>query len=125
MPGKKKASFAELLLKGAREAAAHASGDRAVVRRSSVTRRALTVREVTVPPPERPSPARIREIRDRLAVSQALFGELLNVSRSTVRAWEQGQRSPDGPSLRLLEVAAERPSALLEVVRKRKGTGWP
>jgi putative transcriptional regulator len=119
MPGKKEESFAELLLKGAREAAAHASGDPDVVRRSSVTRRALTVREVTVPPPERPSPARIREIRDRLEVSQAVFGELLNVSRSTVRAWEQGQRSPDGPSLRLLEVAAERPSALLEVVTGR------
>lgn len=121
MPGKKEESFAELLLKGAREAAAHASGDREVVERSSVTRRALTVREVTVPPPERPSPARIREIRDRLDVSQAVFGELLNVSRSTVRAWEQGQRSPDGPSLRLLQVAADRPSALLEVVTRRKG----
>jgi transcriptional regulator with XRE-family HTH domain len=44
---------------------------------------------------------------------------LLNVSRSTVRAWEQGRRSPDGPSLRLLEVAAERPSALLEVATGR------
>jgi putative transcriptional regulator len=121
MAGKKEESFAELLLKSAREAAAHASGDREVVRSSSVTRRALTVREVTVPPPERPSPARIREIRDRLDVSQAVFGELLNVSRSTVRAWEQGQRSPDGPSLRLLQVAADRPSALLEVVTRRKG----
>lgn len=122
MPGKKEESFAELLLKGAREAAAHASGDQEVARRSSVTRRALTVREVTVPPPARPSPARIREIRDRLDVSQAVFGELLNVSRSTVRAWEQGQRSPDGPSLRLLEVAADRPSALLEVVTKKRRT---
>jgi DNA-binding transcriptional regulator YiaG len=119
MPGNKKESFAEQLLKGAREAAAHASGDREVVRASSVTRRALTAREVTLPPPERPSPTRIREIRDALDVSQAVFGELLNVSRSTVRAWEQGQRSPDGASLRLLEVAAERPSALLEVATRR------
>jgi putative transcriptional regulator len=119
MSGKKEESFAEQLLKGAREAAAHASGDPEVVRASSVTRRALTAREVTLPPPERPSPARIREIRDALDVSQAVFGELLNVSRSTVRAWEQGQRSPDGPSLRLLEVAAERPSALLEVATRR------
>jgi putative transcriptional regulator len=119
MPGKKEESFAEQLRKGAREAVAHASGDREVVRASSVTRRALTARDVALPPPERPSPARIR---DALDVSQAVFGELLNVSRSTVRAWEQGQRSPDGPSLRLLEVAAVRPSALLEVATKRMGT---
>jgi DNA-binding transcriptional regulator YiaG len=119
MPGNEEPSFAELLLQGAREAAAHASGDREVVRGSSVTRRALTARDGALPPPERPSPARIREIRDSLDVSQAVFADLLNVSRSTVRAWEQGQRSPDGPSLRLLEVAADRPTALLEVATKR------
>jgi DNA-binding transcriptional regulator YiaG len=118
-PGNQEQSFAELLLQVAREAAAHAGGDRDVVRSASVTRRALTAREVTLPPPERPSPARIREIRHRLDVSQSVFGELLNVSRSTVRAWEQGQRSPDGSSLRLLEVAAHRPAALLEVAMKR------
>jgi hypothetical protein len=37
MPDKKEKSFAEQLLKGAREAAVHASGDREVVRASSVT----------------------------------------------------------------------------------------
>jgi DNA-binding XRE family transcriptional regulator len=56
---------------------------------------------------------RIRALRDGLGVSQAVFADLLNVSLSTVRAWEQGQRRPHGPSLRLLEVAEEEPRALL------------
>lgn len=111
-------SFAELLLQAAREAAAHASGDEDIVRKSAVTRRALTARDVSLRPPARPSPAEIRQIRDELDLSQSVFGDLLNVSASAVRAWEQGQRRPDGPSLRLLEVAAHHPSALLKLATK-------
>lgn len=106
-------SFADLLLQGAREAAAHASGDAAVARTSRVTR--ITARDVTLRAPKRPPAAQIRKIRNGLGLSQAVFGELLNVSASTVRAWEQGQRLPDGPSLRLLEVAEHEPSVLLEL----------
>lgn len=58
---------------------------------------------------------RIRSIRRRLDVSQREFAEILNVSVGTVRAWEQGLRTPDGASRRLLEIAERQPDALLEV----------
>lgn len=114
MAADQKPTVAELLLQGAREAVAHATGEPDMVRKARVTRRPLTVRHVRFRRPDRPSSERIRKIRDGLHVSQSVFGDLLNVSTSTVRAWEQGQRAPDGPSLRLLELAEHDPGALLQ-----------
>ena len=113
MRGTKKPTVAELLLQGAREAAAYAAGEPEMLRKARVTRRPLSVRHVSFRQPARPSADQIRRIRDGLQVSQAVFGELLNVSTATVRAWEQGQRTPDGPSLRLLEIADREPASLL------------
>lgn len=106
-------TFAKLLLAGMREAAAHARGDLEVVRRTKITRRLLRTDHLCVRRPGAFPQDRIRALRDGLGVSQAVFADLLNVSLSTVRAWEQGQRRPHGPSLRLLEVAEEEPMALL------------
>lgn len=70
-------------------------------------------------PPSRPlSPprydaARVRALRERLAVSQEAFAAALNVSVGTVRAWEGGRRAPRGPSLRLLEIAERHPETFL------------
>jgi putative transcriptional regulator len=113
MEAREEGGFAELLMRGAREAAAHAAGDPGIRRKSAVTRRPLTARDVRLRRPARPTPEHIRRIRGRLALSQAVFGDLLNVSRATVRAWEQGQRLPDGPSLRLLEIAERHPDVLV------------
>ncbi|HEU5430132.1 MAG TPA: helix-turn-helix domain-containing protein [Thermomicrobiales bacterium] len=55
----------------------------------------------------------VRAIRKQLDLSQEAFAELLNVSRGAVRAWEQGQRSPDGAARRLLEIVARQPFAAL------------
>lgn len=63
---------------------------------------------------------RIRQIRQRLDVSQRDFAEMLNVSLSTVRSWEQGLRVPDGASLRLLDIAERQPDVLLEVPFSRQ-----
>jgi putative transcriptional regulator len=115
MTGRNEPTFGDLLLRGAREAAAHAAGSVDIVAESKVTRRTVSARQVRLRRPQKPTPQRIRKIRQELALSQAVFGELLNVSASTVRAWEQGQRAPDGPSLRLLEVAEHHPLALLEL----------
>jgi len=61
----------------------------------------------------------IRAIRQRLNVSQRDFAEMLNVSLGTVRSWEQGLRSPDGASLRLLDIAECQPDVLAEVSAAR------
>jgi putative transcriptional regulator len=39
-------------------------------------------------------------------MSQPIFASLLNVKPATIRAWEQGQRTPDGAASRLLEILA-------------------
>lgn len=62
-----------------------------------------------------PEAERIRHIRQRLDVSQREFAELLNVSVATVRSWEQGLRTPDGASQRLIDIAERQPDVLLEV----------
>jgi putative transcriptional regulator len=40
----------------------------------------------------------------RLRVSQAVFAAYLNTSPSTVQKWERGEKKPDGPSLKLLNL---------------------
>jgi hypothetical protein len=47
------------------------------------------------------------------------------VSPDTIRAWEQGKREPDGPTLRLLEVAEQHPEVFLDKVRKRTRRSRP
>jgi putative transcriptional regulator len=54
-----------------------------------------------------------------MELSQPVFAAALNVSPETIRAWEQGKREPDGPTLRLLEVAEQHPEVFLGKIRKR------
>lgn len=67
---------------------------------------------------EQPSyfpPYLIREVREKLSVSQVIFAQMLGVSASTVRAWEQGRREAEGPAARLLQLAHRRPEVLVEL----------
>jgi DNA-binding transcriptional regulator YiaG len=73
----------------------------------------LERRLVRVAPPPPYDAARIRAIRRVLNVSQGVFAALLNVGLTTVQAWEQGKRVPDGASLRLLEIAERNPEMIL------------
>jgi DNA-binding transcriptional regulator YiaG len=59
-------------------------------------------------------PDQIRAIRRQLAASQRTFADLLNVSVATVRAWEQGARTPDGAATRLLRVIERHPEAVVD-----------
>ena len=47
---------------------------------------------------------RIRALRDRHKLSQAVLASVLNTSLSTVRQWEIGDKHPSGPSLKLLSL---------------------
>lgn len=60
-------------------------------------------------------PYLVRELRQRLSVSQTIFAQMLGVSASTVRAWEQGKREPEGPAARLLQLADRHPHVLVEL----------
>lgn len=50
------------------------------------------------------SSAKIRALRGRHKLSQAVFASVLNTSLSTVRQWEIGDKQPSGPSLKLLNL---------------------
>ena len=58
-------------------------------------------------------PADVKAVRAKLKTTQAEFALLIGVSVATLRNWEQGRRSPDGPALALLRVATRNPRAVV------------
>jgi len=46
----------------------------------------------------------IRALREREQVSQPVFAHYLNVRKDAVSKWERGEKRPDGPSLKLLNL---------------------
>ncbi|KAA0911281.1 DNA-binding transcriptional regulator [Pusillimonas sp. ANT_WB101] len=46
----------------------------------------------------------IRAMREKLKLSQTVLASVLNTSVSTIRKWEQGDKHPSGPSLKLLNL---------------------
>jgi putative transcriptional regulator len=56
-------------------------------------------------------PADVQSVRAKLGASQTEFALMIGVSVATLRNWEQGRRTPDGPALALLRVAAKHPKA--------------
>jgi putative transcriptional regulator len=72
---------------------------------------ATTMREfdaLCLPPVKKYSPAQIKQLRTKNKASQAVFAAYLNTSPSTVQKWEQGQKKPNGPSLKLLNLVAQK-----------------
>lgn len=62
----------------------------------------------------------VRDLRRSLAMTQRELAALLNVSLSTVRAWEQGQRIPAGPTTRLLDLVKAAPG-IARQMQQRSG----
>ncbi len=72
---------------------------------------AKTMREfdaLCLPPVRNLSAAQIRRLRARCNASQAVFAAYLNTSASTVQKWEQGQKRPNGPSMKLLNLVEKK-----------------
>jgi len=53
-------------------------------------------------------PRRIRQLRLRERASQAVFARYLNVSTGLVSQWERGEKRPQGASLKLLNLVANK-----------------
>lgn len=62
-------------------------------------------------------PADVKGIRSKLGKSQTEFAMMIGVSVATLRNWEQGRRTPDGPALALLRVASAEPKAVARALR--------
>ena len=57
---------------------------------------------------EEMSPLKIKQLREKEHISQAVFAAVLNTSVSTVQKWEIGDKRPSGPSLKLLSLIERR-----------------
>ncbi|MDD9985756.1 MAG: NadS family protein [Spirochaetaceae bacterium] len=62
-------------------------------------------------------PVDIKAVRRKLRRTQSEFALMIGVSVSTLRNWEQGRRTPDGPARVLLKVASENPEAIEQALR--------
>ena len=70
-----------------------------------------TLREfdaLCLPPVKELSAIQIKKIRTSVKASQGVFAAYLNTSKSTVQKWEQGAKKPNGPSLKLLNLVANK-----------------
>ncbi len=56
--------------------------------------------------------SQIQSIRKQMKLSQNVFAELLNVSSSSIKQWEQGKRRPSGSTKVLLELLEKSPHLL-------------
>ena len=54
------------------------------------------------------SATQIKRLRLKNKTSQSVFAAYLNTSASTVQKWETGQKKPNGPSLKLLNLVAQK-----------------
>ena len=63
------------------------------------------------------SPVDVKNIRAKIGMSQNEFASAFGISVSTLRHWERGDRSPQGPALVLLNGVARETKAGLKALR--------
>ena len=62
------------------------------------------------------TPVDVKNIRSNIGMSQSEFASAFGISVSTLRHWERGDRTPQGPALVLLNVVAKEPKAVLKAL---------
>jgi putative transcriptional regulator len=78
------------------------------------------VRQVEIPEPSRYGPARIKQIRKKLKISQPVFASLLGISAILEKSWEQGRREPNLMARRLLDEINRDPGRWEAMFRVRR-----
>lgn len=58
----------------------------------------------------------VRALRTRLGISQEAFAGRYGLDVATVRNWEQGRTTPEGPAATLLQLIDRDPDAVLELL---------
>lgn len=64
----------------------------------------------------RPHPIDVKALRSRVAMTQEQFAARFGFSVATLRHWERGDRTPQGPALVLLNVIEKDPGAVLNAL---------
>ncbi|MDO8342359.1 MAG: NadS family protein [Cellvibrio sp.] len=59
----------------------------------------------------------VKDLRAKIGMSQNEFASAFGISVATLRHWERGDRTPQGPALVLLNVVAKEPQAVLRALR--------
>ena len=91
MANTKRSTVGQEIVQGAREVLAAIRGDKAAGRK------------IMVPSVD------VGDVRRKLKLSQSEFAAAFGLSLDSVKNWEQGHRSPDGPARVLLAVIAKDP----------------
>jgi putative transcriptional regulator len=60
----------------------------------------------------------VAALRRFIGLTQAAFASALGISVHTLRNWEQDRRTPEGPALALLRIAARHPRVVRENVKR-------
>ena len=104
MPAKARKPLFQRLREGLEEGIAHVRGE-------------LTLKTIDLPeaPPEVDAKT-VTALREAARMSQSVFAKLLFVSPKTVQSWEQGVRVPSMAARRLIQIFAERPDAVCQIV---------
>lgn len=88
---------------GLRDAIAYAKGDTSLAR--------ITRYDV-------PQSIDVKALREKLGMSQPEFALKFGFSLGTLRQWEQGRRSPEGPARILLTVISHSPKTVKNALEK-------
>jgi len=59
----------------------------------------------------------VTALRRFLGLTQVELARAMSISVYTLRGWEQGRRSPEGPAIALLRIAARHPRVIRENLR--------
>lgn len=94
-------ALGEEIIQGLRQAVDYSRGQRDGFR----------VHEVQIP-----EAVNVRDIRDRLHMTQQEFAHRFGFSVYSIRNWEQGRRRPEGPARILLTIIDREPEAALRAV---------
>ena len=65
-----------------------------------------------------PRTLNVKSIREQVGMTQTAFAAVFDVSLSTLRRWERGERTPQGPARVLLHLVAHEPQAVLQALEK-------
>lgn len=61
----------------------------------------------------KPHTVNVKKIRTKMEMTQQQFCAMFGIALGTLRHWEQGDRSPKGPALVLLNVVEKNPQAVM------------
>ena len=64
----------------------------------------------------KPKPVNVKQVREKIGMTQEQFASLFGFGLGTLRHWERGDRTPHGPSLVLLNVIAKDPTSVLKAL---------